>query len=67
MTTGAVLSSLIFSSTVTVVEPSLALQNSSAPTVSVVYVLSWHPVTVAPDGRTVQSIDTFDRYQPEQS
>jgi hypothetical protein len=35
--------------------------------VSVVNVLSWQPLTAAPEGSTVQSIDTFDRYQPEQS
>ena len=35
---------------------------------SAVNVLSWHPVsTVASEGRTVQSIVTFERYQPEQS
>ena len=31
------------------------------------YVLSWQPVRVALDGSTVQWIDTFDRYQLEQS
>ena len=65
--TGGVLSTLIVSSTVTVAVPSLALQNSFVPAVSVVNVLSWQPLTAAPEGSTVQSIDTFDRYQPEHS
>ena len=67
VTTGAVWSTLIFSWTVTVALPSSALQNSLVPGVSVVKLLSWHPVTAASEGITVQSIATGDRNQPEQS
>ncbi len=68
VTTGGVLSTLIFSWTVTVAAPSSTLQNSLVEGVSAVNVLSWHPVTtVASVGRKVQSTDTLERYQPEQS
>jgi hypothetical protein len=68
VTIGGVWSTLIFSCTVTVADPSSALQNSLVPGVSAVNVLSWQPVTTdASVGRTVQSTDTSERYQPEQS
>ena len=65
--TGGVWSTWISSCTVLVTPPSRALQNSLVPGVSALYVLSWQPVMVASDGSTVQSIETFDRCQPEQS
>src|SRR3954463_4538778 len=67
VTTGGVLSTLIFSCTVTVAAPSSALQNALVPGVSVLNALSTQPVIVASDGSTVQSIETFERCQPEQS
>jgi hypothetical protein len=65
--TGGFWSSLILSWTVTVATPSSALQSSFVPGVSAVYVLSWQPTVAASEGRTVQSMETFERYQPEQS
>src|SRR5918999_3918331 len=68
VTTGAVLSTLISCSTVTVALASLALQNSVVAGVSVVNVLSWQPARItAVDGLTVQSTETFDWCHPEQS
>ena len=68
VTAGAVWSTLISCSTVTVALSSLALQNSVVPGVSVVSVLSWQPaITTAVDGLTVQSTETSDWCQPEQS
>src|SRR5918992_1509763 len=68
VTTGRVMSTLMSCSTCTVALASLALQNSVVPWVSVVNVLSWQPDKItAVDGSTVQSTNTSDRYQLEQS
>src|SRR5687768_17021285 len=66
VTTGAVLSSLTFSSTVSLASPSSATQTSFVPAVSVVNVLFRQPSTTALAGATVHSSDTSERYQPEQ-
>ena len=69
MTIGGVLSTLIFNSTVAFRRRQLAWQNSFVPGVSVLVsdVIAADQSRAASTGCTVQSIDTFDLYQPEQS
>jgi hypothetical protein len=67
VTTGAVLSTLIFRSMPAMASPSSTLQKALVPVVSVVKDrLLQPPRTVASEGLNVHSIRTSDRYQPPQ-
>src|SRR4051794_24915288 len=68
VTTGGVMSTWSLSWTVTVAEPSSALQNTFVPVVSVLSVVAWQPeTTVASDGITAHLMLTSERNHPEQS